>query len=299
MTFKSAAQTSPQTSATDPRDDARPNPSRAGQNPSDAGAAEAQQTPVSLAEHARETSAALDLSTLVAEFPAGDLDAPAARLVYGVDGRLKLQMRVELGLLQMEVEGRPDGRPSRLDALRDDLRRHRSTHRHDFGFSIDPDCVDDLEREGIQYARRYLAWFCMEEWDRCAADARQHLSILAMLDRYGDRSQPKELWFAYATMMRSRAEAASLVKRDKLVSAMRRISTGRKRLKQHFSQQNRPKAYGDSPEARALDEVYRELRRLLPRSPVRQLQRQLKRAVAAEHYERAAELRDKISSLTA
>ena len=293
MTLNSSAQTQ-----SDPaRDDGRRNPSRGGENPSEAGAARAPQTSVPLVERDGSTRNALDLAPLLADFPAGDLDAPAARLVTGDDGRLKLQMRVELGLLQMETDGRPDGEPSRLDQLRDDLRRHRSTHRHDFGFTLDSAAADELEREGILHARRYLAWFCMEEWDRCAEDARRHLSILAMLERYADRSGCKQLWFAYATMMRARAEAASLVSRDKLVSAMRRISTGRKRLRQHFAQQERPDAYCDSPEARALDDVYRELRRLLPRSPVRQLQRRLRRAIDAEHYERAAQLRDQIASL--
>jgi hypothetical protein len=33
----------------------------------------------------------------------------SVRLVQGGDGRELIQMRIEMGLLQLEVEGRPDG----------------------------------------------------------------------------------------------------------------------------------------------------------------------------------------------
>ena len=32
-----------------------------------------------------------------------------ARRITGCDGRPKLQVRIDLGVLQMEIEGRPDG----------------------------------------------------------------------------------------------------------------------------------------------------------------------------------------------
>jgi len=42
------------------------------------------------------------------------------RLIQGDDGLSKVQMRVDLGILQMETEGRPDGsRPMGFDTLLD------------------------------------------------------------------------------------------------------------------------------------------------------------------------------------
>ena len=49
-----------------------------------------------------------------------DHDELQVRIVAGDDGREKIQMRVDLGLLQMEIDGRPDGqRPAGFESLLD------------------------------------------------------------------------------------------------------------------------------------------------------------------------------------
>ena len=49
-----------------------------------------------------------DLTNMLRDWPyeSGQL---AVRMLDGDDGRPKIQMRLDLGILQMEVEGRPDG----------------------------------------------------------------------------------------------------------------------------------------------------------------------------------------------
>src|SRR5215207_7087656 len=61
------------------------------------------------------------------------------RKVHGADGAPKLQMRLNLGLLQMEMTGRPDGvRPhgceSLLDYFEDKLADHRRRNGTELGF---------------------------------------------------------------------------------------------------------------------------------------------------------------------
>src|SRR5579875_2926738 len=63
------------------------------------------------------------------------------RKVPGLDGRPKLQMRLDLGLLQMEVTGRPDGRrphgyESLLDYYEHLLEQHRQKAGKDAGFEL-------------------------------------------------------------------------------------------------------------------------------------------------------------------
>src|SRR5947208_14793797 len=63
------------------------------------------------------------------------------RRIRGSDGQPKLQMRVELGLLQMELTGRPDGaKPHGFDSLLDyfeaELKEHRSRHGTELGFNL-------------------------------------------------------------------------------------------------------------------------------------------------------------------
>ena len=50
----------------------------------------------------------LDLNTLLKDWP-HEFGSIKVRKVAGLDGREKLQLRIDLGLLQMEMDGRPDG----------------------------------------------------------------------------------------------------------------------------------------------------------------------------------------------
>src|SRR5438874_12848537 len=63
------------------------------------------------------------------------------RKVTGIDGSPKLQMRLDLGLLQMELSGRPDGlRPhgseSLLDYFEAQLKDHEKRYGTDLGFHL-------------------------------------------------------------------------------------------------------------------------------------------------------------------
>ena len=51
----------------------------------------------------------LDLNTILKDWPY-ESGTVKVRKITGLDGREKLQLRVDLGLLQMEITGRPDGR---------------------------------------------------------------------------------------------------------------------------------------------------------------------------------------------
>src|ERR1700690_1061576 len=73
------------------------------------------------------------------DYEAGTINV---RKVVGLDGSLKLQMRLDLGLLQMEITGRPGGvRPhgceSLLDYFEQLLADHRSQHGTEIGFHLD------------------------------------------------------------------------------------------------------------------------------------------------------------------
>jgi hypothetical protein len=61
------------------------------------------------------------------------------RKINGTDGQPKIQMRLDLGLLQMEVVGRPDGvRPygheSLLEYFETELRDYKKSNGSDLGF---------------------------------------------------------------------------------------------------------------------------------------------------------------------
>jgi len=52
----------------------------------------------------------LDLNSILKDWP-HENGSIKVRKIAGLDGREKLQLRGDLGVLQMELAGRPDGRP--------------------------------------------------------------------------------------------------------------------------------------------------------------------------------------------
>src|SRR5947209_20597866 len=63
------------------------------------------------------------------------------RLIRGNDGKPKLQLRLDLGLLQMELDGRPDGKrphraPTELEFHRRKLGTHRKKYESVAGFNL-------------------------------------------------------------------------------------------------------------------------------------------------------------------
>ena len=62
-----------------------------------------------------------------------DSDDLQVRIVAGDDGLDKLQMRIDLGLIQMELSGRPDGtRPEGAESLLDACEAQRRGGRGDW-----------------------------------------------------------------------------------------------------------------------------------------------------------------------
>jgi len=73
-----------------------------------------------------------DIKPILADWP-HEPGKISVRKIRGRDGRVKIQLRLDLGLLQMEAEGRPDGeRPygheSLLEHYEQLLGRHRLRH---------------------------------------------------------------------------------------------------------------------------------------------------------------------------
>ena len=90
----------------------------------------------------------LDIGPIIEdwEFDPNDI---CARKIVGVDGRPKLQVRLDLGLLQMEMEGRPDGqrpfgRESLLEHYEGERDAYRTEHGTDAGFQLDHETCASL-----------------------------------------------------------------------------------------------------------------------------------------------------------
>src|SRR5256885_8798983 len=94
----------------------------------------------------------LDLNTILKDWP-HENRAIKVRKILGLDGRQKLQLRIDLGVLQMELAGRPDGtRPHGCESLLTyhQLRAARAEAKTD-NYDLTPDQYPALRTEAINF----------------------------------------------------------------------------------------------------------------------------------------------------
>jgi hypothetical protein len=233
------------------------------------------------------------------EYEAGAINV---RRITGTDGRPKLQMRLDLGLLQMEMDGRPDGeRPhgceSLLDYYEKRLKDHRKKNGSELGFHLSPSQCQSLREEALMYYHRYLSLFVLGEFLGVARDTARNLRVLDLCGKYAVDEQDRlvlEQYRPYVIMMNARALASIEFDAANFRRALAIVKRALKDLRQFFAKFGQEEAYGHSNEVKILRRFGREIRRKLPVDPMKKLQNELNRAVKEERYEEAARLRDEI-----
>ncbi len=232
-------------------------------------------------------------------------DSINVRKIRGLDGTPKLQMRLDLGLLQMELTGRPDGqRPhgyeSLLEYYESQLAEHSQLNGSALGFHLTRRQCSMLREEAGMYYHRYLGLFVLEEFHNVVRDTARNLRVLDLCGKYALDEQDQlilEQYRPYITMMNTRAQASIEYREGRIEDALMTIQKGLKRIKAFFARFGQEEIYDDSHEVRTLKRFAREIRKKLPANPIKQLQLKLNRAVKAERYEQAAKLRDEIELL--
>ena len=228
------------------------------------------------------------------------------RRITGMDGMPKVQMRLELGVLQMEVTGRPDGqRPHGFESLLE-YHNHRLTEFKQKaggdadGFVLSPEDCSQLREEAAMYYQRYLSLFVLGDFPAVVRDTGRNLRVLDMCGRFAVQEQDRmllEQYRPYIIMMNTRASASILFKDQKLHQALDTVREGLSQIRAFFDKFDQAEAFARCEEAKVLKRFAREIKRKLPVGALEKLERKLKRAVAAEQYELAAQLRDEIASL--
>jgi len=96
------------------------------------------------------------------------------------DGREKIQLRVDLGLLQMNAQGRPDGkhpygRESLLEYYQGQMEKFQKERRGDEkSYRLTPEDCGRLQQEAIQYHHRYICLFQLEDFDGVLREPRRY-----------------------------------------------------------------------------------------------------------------------------
>jgi hypothetical protein len=242
-----------------------------------------------------------DLTDLLQSWPAqgGRINA---RRIDGADGRSKLQVRIDLGILQMEMDGRPDGgRPDGFDSLlamqQDRLDRYTKQAAGRAGFVLSSDDCRDLREEAVQLYHRYVALFSLGEYIDVIRDTGHSLQIFDLCGQHAaDRNDAVvlEQFRAHVIMMRGRAEAELAVSRERPRDALAALDATMEEIRQVYTDQGRGDEFDKANEVQLLRGMRDALVPKLPASQRFELEERLRAAIDAENYELAAILRDEL-----
>lgn len=219
-----------------------------------------------------------------------------ARVVRARDGREVVQMRVEMGILQMETEHRPDGtRPGGSRTYLDYITRQAARQGPDFVLSA-RQCAE-MDREFLQYYHRRICWLALRKFERAVQDADH---TLAMMD-FASRHSPSAEWTLSHEQYRPlvlfhRTQAAALAELDQAgpEAAIEAIADGLARLRAALAAETEDEPPEENhPLVEHLLELQEWIRGYFEVGKT--LAEQLADAVAAEQYELAARLRDEIA----
>ncbi len=228
----------------------------------------------------------------------------SARKIRGEDGKEKIQMRVELGLLQMETEGRPDGeRPygkaSLLDYHLSRLEEYRAKHGSTKGFKLNKDECEDLYREALQYYQRYLSLFSMKDYGEVVRDTERNLKAHNLGESYAVDEEYRRIftmYVPYIIMMNGKAKALIELEKKKHNKALTEVKRGIQRIDDFFNNRGQSESSEKSEEIASLRELGEEIRKKKPVTELDRLKLELEDAVKREDFEKAAKLRDVIKN---
>jgi UvrB/uvrC motif len=209
-------------------------------------------------------------------------------------GREVIQIRVDLGILQLEPIGRPDGtRPFGFATFFDYIRHHAEQHEGDL--TLDEEQCAEADREFVQFYQRRVSWLVLQRFDRAVADADHTLAFMDFVRDHApseEYAEEHEQHRGFVLFQRTQAAAAAAVangKPEQAVDAIRQGVDHLRGLAEAADDDNGPPYDGL---VQALLQTEDSLRQMHGIGET--LQEKLARAVANEEYETAARLRDAI-----
>jgi hypothetical protein len=228
------------------------------------------------------------------------------RRFKGKDGKEKLQLRVDLGLLQMNAEGRPDGKrpfghPSLFEYYQARLHKHLAAHAGDAeGFKLKPEDCSKLQLEALQYHHRYICLLQLEDYPGVIRDTERNLAVF---DFVGRNAANEELAWTLRQfqpqllMILTRARGAQALQSDDYKMAIQHVEEGLEVIRVFYREHSRGEMAEQSGEMHSLENWLEEIRSKRPLSPREKLERALNEAVNSENYEKAARVRDALKNL--
>ena len=237
------------------------------------------------------------------EFEPGKL---MVRRFPGKDGVEKIQLRLDLGIVQMNAEGRPDGQtphdfPSMLDYMASKVEEIDTEEESEAPLNFSDDDWSLLQLEAIQFHHRCLCLFQLESFEEVIRDADHVLGILDFMEDNSDMENvpwPPGQIDLQVFLLRVRAKASIVLKNNEYEEAIAIVEEGLRSVREMIGEPEE----GEEPspemeEIRSLEEWLESIRTRRPLSQREQLEAALGDAVKREDYEKAAHYRDALRAL--
>jgi hypothetical protein len=228
------------------------------------------------------------------------------RKFRGNDGGEKIQLRVDLGMLQMNALGRPDGkhpygRESLLEYYQSQLEKFQKEHRgDDKHFRLTPEDCGRLQQEAIQYHHRYICLFQLEDFDGVLRDTDRNIKVFDFVRRHAGSEEiawALQQFRPQLLMMRIRARGAVALKANRFDQVLEVVEAGLEEIRQFYRDHERVDLMEQSGEIQSLEAWILEIQAKRPLSPRQRLENALSEAVKNEDYEKAAQVRDALRNL--
>lgn len=232
-----------------------------------------------------------------------DPSSVTARWIKGTDGRTRVQLRLDLGLFQMEAEGRPDGaHPRGYASLLDFyVALEKTSPQNKRAFTLDAEACSELQQEAMQYYYRYLSFYALHHFDGVVSDTEHNLGLLELVKRHAEDEDliwQFQQFYPYVRMMNARARAERAVEAKHHEQAIRALQKALDDIQAFWNEYGDNDGVAGTQEIEMLSDLLSQVRQHKPKSAADRLRDQLAHAIAVENYEKAAVLRDRLNALS-
>jgi hypothetical protein len=216
------------------------------------------------------------------------------RMIKGKDGRDVIQMRVDMGVLQLETTGRPDG---------ETIRKHESMlewllqkQLDDPAYILSEEECNEVDREFMQFYHRRICWLRMQFYHRAVMDADHTLRLMDVTGQMSPEeewAQTHEQYRPFVLFHRTQADALGELEEDTAEEAVQAINRGLETMRGFFIKHDAEEHFDSDELVVRLIELRESLR--TEYEVGKTLSERLDDAVKTEQYELAAKLRDELT----
>jgi len=219
----------------------------------------------------------------------------SVRLVEAHDGREVLQMRIELGVMQLETTHRPDGqRPGGAETYFDYLLA-LAIHEGD-EFKLTEEQCGEVDRELVQFYHRRICWLALREYENAVRDADHNLAFMDFVRSCSPAEEwtdSHEQYRPFILFHRTQAAALAELEEKGPETAIEALNAGLDRMRELYVDGEAEEEFEDDEMVGRLIELRESLRDQY--NVGQTLSERLADAISREQYELAAQLRDQIA----